>query len=403
VQARRLDEASPLGGHVLVEERPGSVVCGTAPALSCAVLSTYPPTACGIATFSAALCRGLTSVGIDVGVVAVGQVPGAVDPLVVARLDESDPGSRAETLALMAEAGLVIVQHEYGIYAGADGEAVATLIEQVSTPTIVVAHTVLARPTPHQREVLERLGRAADVVVVMTEVGRTRLIAGFAVDPAKVVVIPHGAAVAPSGARTRSAAPTLLTWGLLGPGKGIEWAIDALALLGDLDPRPQYRIAGDTHPKVAAHAGESYREMLDQRARAAGVRDSVTFDAGYRGLDALGTMIGTSDVVVLPYDSPDQVTSGVLVDAVAAGRPVVATAFPHAQELLASGAGLVVPQRDPEALAAALRRVLTEDGLADRMAAEARRLAPSLSWAAVATLYAALAGSLAERRATVGA
>jgi glycosyltransferase involved in cell wall biosynthesis len=130
---------------------------------------------------------------------------------------------------------------------------------------------------------------------------------------------------------------------------------------------------------------------------------AVTFDAGYRGLEALGEMIGASDVVVLPYDSADQVTSGVLVDAVAAGRPVVATAFPHAQELLASGAGLVVPQRDPDALAAALRRVLTEDGLAESMAAEARRLAPSLSWPAVARRYAALAQSLSDQRTAVGA
>jgi glycosyltransferase involved in cell wall biosynthesis len=120
----------------------------------------------------------------------------------------------------------------------------------------------------------------------------------------------------------------------------------------------------------------------------------VHFDAGYRGLGALAELIGSSSVVVLPYDSPDQVTSGVLVDAVAAGRPVVATAFPHAVELLASGAGLVVPRRDPEALAAALRRVLTEPGLRDRMAAEARRLAPALAWPAVAVRYQALGEDL---------
>ena len=109
--------------------------------------------------------------------------------------------------------------------------------------------------------------------------------------------------------------------------------------------------------------------MLRRRAADAGVAGDVSFDAGYRGLDALADLIAAASVVVLPYDSPDQVTSGVLVDAVAAGRPVVATAFPHAVELLGSGAGIVVPRRDPAALAAALRRVLTEPGLADGMAA----------------------------------
>jgi glycosyltransferase involved in cell wall biosynthesis len=143
--------------------------------------------------------------------------------------------------------------------------------------------------------------------------------------------------------------------------------------------------------------------MLERRAERAGVRPFVSFDAGYRGLDALAGLIGAATAVVLPYDSPDQVTSGVLVDAVAAGRPVIATAFPHAVELLASGAGLVVPRRDPEALAQAMRRVLTEPGLADDMAAEARRIAPALAWPAVARQYAMLGDDLLAGREAMSA
>ena len=96
----------------------------------------------------------------------------------------------------------------------------------------------------------------------------------------------------------------------------------------------------------------------------------------YRSPRSLTALIQSASVVVLPYDSTDQVTSGVLVDAIACGRPVVATAFPHAVELLGSGAGIVVAHDDPDALASALRRLLTEPRLAGSMAAEARRLAP---------------------------
>jgi glycosyltransferase involved in cell wall biosynthesis len=167
-----------------------------------------------------------------------------------------------------------------------------------------------------------------------------------------------------------------------------------MPLLQDLRPRPKYVIAGDTHPKVFAREGERYREMLVRRTWEQGVAPMVSFDRGYRDLRALSTLIETATVVVLPYDSEDQVTSGVLVDAVAAGRPVVSTAFPHAIELLASGAGIVVPQRDPAALGAALRRVLTEDGLATAMSEEATRLAPELGWSAVASRYHALADPL---------
>jgi len=111
-------------------------------------------------------------------------------------------------------------------------------------------------------------------------------------------------------------------------------------------------------------------------------------------------VVAQADVVLLPYDSREQVTSGVLIEAVAAGRPVVSTAFPHAVELLTDGPGLVVPQRDPAALAAALRRVLTEPGLARDLSAIASRRAPGLLWGAVATRYLRIAESLVAARRT---
>jgi glycosyltransferase involved in cell wall biosynthesis len=152
---------------------------------------------------------------------------------------------------------------------------------------------------------------------------------------------------------------------------------------------------------LAAH-GESYRHARIEQAKRHGISSSVDFDDDYRDVAALTTLIQSSKVVVLPYDSKDQVTSGVLVDAIAAGRPVVATAFPHAVELLASGAGLVVDHDDPDAMARALRRVLTRPELAASMAAEASRLAPSLGWTVVAGEYLHVGrGLLSERMALV--
>ena len=227
---------------------------------------------------------------------------------------------------------VAIVQHEYGIYGGLDGDDVVGVLRALSVPSIVVAHTVVRHPTPHQRFVLEAVSEAADAVVVMTDYARRRLIDGFDVDAEKISVIPHGATTLPDDAplpeRQPGARLRLLTWGLLGPGKGIEWAIDAMALLADVHPRPSYLIAGTTHPKVLANEGEAYREMLGTRSWRNGACRSVEFDDSYRGLPALTRMIRAADLVILPYDSADQVTSGVLVDAVACGRPVVATAFP---------------------------------------------------------------------------
>jgi glycosyltransferase involved in cell wall biosynthesis len=185
-----------------------------------------------------------------------------------------------------------------------------------------------------------------------------------------------------------------LTWGLLGPGKGIEWAVAALAQLRDVDPSPRYIVAGQTHPKVLQRDGEAYRDSLDQLVHRLGLSDSVVLDSRYRDAAALDELVASADVVLLPYDSTDQVTSGVLIEAVAAGKPVVATSFPHAVELLSGGAGTVVDHQDPTAIADALRHVLTQPEVATAMAAAATGAAPELRWSAVADRYRQLADRL---------
>lgn len=373
--------------HVILTVPPASA--GAVRPRKVGIVSTFPPTSCGIATFSAALAVGLTAEGASVDVVRTDGRPEHEDVLVAATLN--DGPALGPALAVLNAADVVIVQHEYGLYGGRDGAAVLELAAGIEVPIVVTAHTVLAAPSPNQRRVLERLCDLASRIVVMTETARDRLVDGYAVDADRVVLIPHGAAT-PSASPPPACVPDehrprILTWGLLGPGKGIEWAIESLVALSDLVPQPEYIVAGTTHPKVRQRQGEAYRERLIALAGESPSGIPVVFDDTYRDLAALTELIASADVVVLPYDSADQVTSGVLVDAVAAGRPVISTAFPHAVELLRSGAGIVVPQRDPDALGAALRTVLDDRDLADAMATEARRLAPDLAWPAVARRY----------------
>ncbi len=367
------------------------------------IVSTYPPTRCGLATFTAALTGGLLELGATVGVVRVADGGPCGDPRVLSELENGVSASIDGAIDSLAGCDVAIVQHEYGLYGGRDGDEVVEVLRGLAVPSIVVAHTVLRQPTAHQRLVLEEVADAADAVVVMTEAARRRLCSGFGVDHSKVNTIAHGATLPAPSEPAMTPTPTLLTFGLLGQGKGIEWVIDALVDLGDLRPRPRYVVAGRTHPKVALREGERYREMLTRRAWSNGVATWVTFDDTYRDVASLTRMIQAATVVVLPYDSPDQVTSGVLVEAVAAGRPVVATAFPHAVELLAGGAGLLVPHRDPVALASAVRRVLTEPGLATSMTATASRVAPSFGWTQIAAQYSDLAEALIESHAAATA
>ena len=370
--------------------------------LSFGILSTYPPTPCGLATFTAALANGLTANGADVSVVRISDGPPSTSTPVIGELVNGSPASVAACAELLNRSDVAVIQHEYGIYGGVDGDEVVDIIEGLRVPSIVIAHTILKDPTSHQRSVLEAVAALADQVVVMSEAAAQRLCRDFDVDRRKVTTVPHGATIPTNATVMRGGRPTLLTWGLLGPGKGIERVIEAMGSLNDVPGRPRYLVAGRTHPKVLAADGEAYRDARTEQARRSGVADSVCFDAGYRSVSTLTALVQSAAVVVLPYDSTDQVTSGVLVDAIASGRPVVATAFPHAVELLNSGAGIVVGHDDPDALASALRRILTQPRLAGAMAAEARRLAPEMAWPVVAGAYLKLAhGIRAERLALV--
>lgn len=367
------------------------------------ILSTYPPTQCGIATFCEALASQLIADGAEVGVVRLVDTPHTVRPPVVMQWATGRAIDAPLAAAALDTYDVAVIQHEYGIFGGADGMDVIEVAARLHVPVVTVLHTVLTTPTPSQHRVLAWLLDYSDAVVTMTTTARDRLIAGWGVDPGRVSVIPHGAqdnrslvvpaAFRPVG-RGSGARPVVLTWGLLAQGKGIEWALLALAELRGRIDLPAYQVVGQTHPRVQAADGEEYRDRLVALTRELDLTDCVSFDDRYLSGPELREVVRRADVVLLPYDSVEQVTSGVLTEAVAAGKPVISTSFPHAVELLSGGAGVLVPQRDPGALADALEHVLTAGGAAETMATVSRSLAPSLLWPTVAGRYLELAESL---------
>lgn len=365
------------------------------------LVSTFPPTRCGIGRFASSFVSSLSAAdpSLDIEVirlkcdkssrVARGNVVMEIDP-------DSDVGIRA-AIRHLNRCTVAVVQHEYGIFGADDGSAVVDLAAGLEVPTLVILHTVLPHPTPRQRSIVEALSREA-VVVVMCDSAARILDQHYSVPITSVEVIGHGAQWRAQPVNHQPHRE-LITWGLLGPGKGIERSIRAVALLRDIDPPIRYRIVGRTHPAIAARHGFGYRRILKDLVDDLGVSEIVDFVDRYVSDDELFDFVRRSDVVVVPYDNHDQVSSGVITEAVGIGRPVVATRFPYSEELLGPGPGLVV-DHDPESLADAIRS-LVEDQVSYRTAADAAaRLSARLSWPSVAEQYSLLIQGLAPAFAT---
>ena len=390
------DEESILDGSLLtkVERDPPKSFSSNGHLIRrrIALVGTFPPTNCGLATFTSNLLDAIATSRPQWRAEVLRVVDGQESipsPNVVGHWLPGDSGTLRMAIETLNTYEAVLLQHEYGLYGDQDGVQVLDLVDGLTVPLIAVLHTVLTSPSPGQRAILERIVRSAAVVVVQSAVALQRLHMVHGAE--NVIVIPHGAAQNFFGpVMLDIPKPAVLTWGLLSPGKGIE---DGIAAISKMEAKPTaatYIVAGRTHPKERAVNGERHRRRLKALARSLGVEGRVRFDDVYRSWDSLRALIRSADVVLLPYESREQVSSGVLVEAVASGKPVVSTRFPHAEELLSNGAGILVEQGDSRGMAGALDRVLHEPGVADHMAAAARRSARPLLWPKVGVAYANL-------------
>jgi glycosyltransferase involved in cell wall biosynthesis len=259
---------------------------------------------------------------------------------------------------------------------------------------VTTLHTLLQEPNGDQRAVMDDLVRRSDRLVVMARKGAEILRDTYGVPYSKVDIIPHGIPDVPFEASSLHKArfglegrTVLLTFGLLGPGKGLESAIDALPGIVAGHPDVLYVILGATHPHIVARDGEAYRRGLERRVAERGMEAHVRFVDEFVSAADLRAYIGATDVYLTPYPNVAQITSGTLVNVFGAGRAVVSTPYWHAQELLADGRGLLVPFRDPAGMAQGVCRFLDDPELLRSTRANAYRVGRRMIWPAVASLY----------------
>ena len=373
---------------------------------SVALIGSYVPRRCGIATFTHHLATAIAERIYDqplestdrVRIVAVNDHDDLYDygPEVAFEVGQHRKYDYRNAADYLNDSRFdtISLQHEYGLFGGEAGVYLLELLERVKKPIVSTLHTVLAEPNDNQRDVLTRICGCSAALVVMAERAREILGDCYDVPPERIRVIHHGVPDLPfrnketsKGRFGTAGAPTILTFGLLSPNKGIEVMLDALAQLVPDHPDIVFTVLGATHPHAKRDSGESYRLSLEQRVLERGVQKNVIFHNRYVTEEDLCEYLAAADIYVTPYHNMEQIVSGTLAYALAAGTAVVSTPYRYAQEMLAEGRGCLVDPGDVDGFADATRNLLENADDRQRMQAAAYEYGRAMIWPRVALQY----------------
>jgi glycosyltransferase involved in cell wall biosynthesis len=379
-----------------------------------AVIGTYMPRQCGVATFTTDFCEALSAQFPEASICAIPvndtsegyPYPARVE-FEIAERDIESYRQAADYLNIN-RVDLVVLQHEYGIFGGPSGSYILELLRELRMPIVTVLHTVLDEPDRNQRKVMDEVARLSDRLVVMSHHALKVLHDLYLVPREKVSYIPHGIPDVPfvdpnfyKDEFDAAGKVVLLTFGLLSPNKGIEHVIAAMPTILKRYPDALYFVLGATHPHVRRRDGEAYRLMLQRLAREHGVEHAVVFYNQFVRLEKLVEFIGATDIYVTPYLNREQIVSGTLAYAVGTGKAVISTPYWHAEELLSEGRGVVVPFRDSAAIAEQVIWLLDHDAERHAMRKRGYELGREMIWSQVARCYMSLFDQVREQRLLV--
>jgi glycosyltransferase involved in cell wall biosynthesis len=365
-----------------------------------AFIGNHLPRLCGIATFTHHLHRAVSMArpDLETGVVAMTDSGSVYDyPKAVCfevQADNINDYVKAAEFLNKAGYNVVSLQHEYGIFGGPAGGYITELLSRLEMPVFTTLHTVLAKPTPTQRDVMQRIIDTSAKIIVMSEKAQQLLRSVHDVPVDKVEIIAHGIPDMPfretHAAKTKlgfAGKTVILTFGLLSPNKGIEFMLDAMPGIIKSCPNAVYVILGATHPVLVRQQGEAYRDGLTARVRELGIQDHVVFFNQFVEQATLLDFISMCDVYVTPYLNEAQMTSGTLAYSFGLGKAVVSTPYWHAKELLSDGHGILVPFADAKAIGSEIAALLTNDVRRHAMRKRAYAASRSMTWPETAKRY----------------
>src|SRR5256885_6613899 len=394
-----LGRGPPLVWHQ-VSARPIRPRSGAGLPSRIAVLGTYLPRQCGIATFTTDLCEAIATeygaprlFAVPVNDTESGYAYPARVRLTLQQDDLSSYEQAAEFLNF-TNFDLVCLQHEYGIFGGPAGSHILGLLRRIKMPVITTLHTVLREPNPDQRRVMEEIAAISDRLIVMSQLSSQFLQEIFKVPGSKIDMVPHGVPdlpfLDPNFYKDRfgvEGKAVLLTFGLLSPNKGIENVIRALPQILAKHKNVVYIVAGATHPHILRREGDRYRSYLQGLAEEVGVESNVIFHNRFVSPEEMVAFIGAADIYVTPYRHEEQVVSGTLAYALGAGKAIISTPYWHAIELLDDRRGALVPFQNPDAIAHKTIELLDTPAMRHAMRKRGYLFAREMVWKRVAQGY----------------
>ncbi|PIS07687.1 glycosyl transferase family 1 [Candidatus Berkelbacteria bacterium CG10_big_fil_rev_8_21_14_0_10_43_13] len=376
------------------------------------LIASYRPRDCGIATFSEDLVNSLESLddNIEVNIIAINEPARKkcrYSSQIKLEIEQENLQNynRAVEYINSSDAMIVNIQHEYGLFGGKDGEFVVNLVKQVHKPVVVTLHTVLTKPSLQQKEILRTLAECCDAIVVMAEAAVAILAKNYNIPDDNIIMIPHGVPETDfenqisAKKQLRIERHTVLsTFGLIGPGKGLEYAIEALPKIKLSHPEVKYFILGRTHPNLISDGHDWYREKLLSKISDLNLDNDVCFVNRFLSIDEIISYLKATDICLTPYLNAQQITSGTLAYALSTGRVCISTPYVYAKELLKDGHGKIIPFRDSDAIAKSVLEYLNDSSKQVKTERSNYVYTRNMTWRNIAKSYSKLFNKVSLRR-----
>lgn len=349
--------------------------------------------------FAQALRQALLALpnGLDCRAVFVGRDGRDKRASLVLRPDHPRGFRRAADYLNFAGADVISIQHDFKGFAGSAGERLIELLPRLRAPIVTTLHEVPTHPGPDEERALRRLARHSSRLVVLARKAGEVLEDTYGVDARSIEVVPcgvhDGGMLAPASAKARlglGGKRILMTVGLLAPDKGIEVMIEALPPIVAAYPDVIYVVVGETHPSLVVREGEGYRQSLLDLAKQRGVAEHLRLIDEHPEGNELCAALAAADLYISPYLSEAEMASHTLASAFALGKPVVATPFWYARELLGEDRGALVAFGNPQALADQVLDLLGNPRKLASVSRRAQAAGRDMLWPKVARRYETL-------------